>query len=256
MPVDANDPHNSCGDLPMPADMAERWRIFLVKPEMRVEEDSCPEIFEHPTLFPLQRRRELEAMIRMARSIRPRVVMEVGCDKGSGFYHWLKCLPSVVGAIACEIRGVPYLDLFAEAFPGVKLLGVEKSSLLETTRDEIAAWLGAAKLDVLFIDGSKACVERDYQLYGPMVRTGGLIFIHDVNPSHVRHGVAPAAKFFAELVAPGGKGLIVDTTELDNVPGALHQTAYDVWLRFWGPDSCGVGWVVQPGPPAGTDQVE
>jgi predicted O-methyltransferase YrrM len=254
--MNPNDPHNSCDDGPMPADMADRWRVFLVPPELRVEEDSCPELFEHPTLFPLQRRRELEAMIRMARSISPRVVMEIGADKGAGFFHWLKCLPTVRGAIACEIRGTPYIPLFATAFPGVKLLAVEKSSLLEPTRDEIAAWLGAAKLDVLFIDGNKACVERDYQLYGPMVRPGGLIFIHDVNPSHTRHGVAPAAKFFHDLAAPGGKGLIVDTSELSNVPSAMSQTAYDIWLRFWGLDSCGVGWVIKPGPPAGTDQVE
>jgi cephalosporin hydroxylase len=52
--------------------------------------DLYTEIFDHPWLFPLQRKAEMAAMMKLARSIEPKTVMEIGSDKGGSFYHWVK----------------------------------------------------------------------------------------------------------------------------------------------------------------------
>lgn len=234
-----NDPYDSCDDDPLPADLVEHWKSFLEFPEPRIAQDWCPGVFDHPVLYPLQRRREFAKMLSMARGLNPAVVMEIGADKGGSIYQWIKCLPTVRRAIACEIRGVPYANLFRSAFPQVDFMALPESSLLEANRDKIADFLGDDPIDCLFIDGCKACVDRDFTFYAPMVRPGGLVFIHDVNPDADAHEPAPAARFF-QRIEPNDKGIVVDVSELDD---PAEDTAYGRWLRFWGKSSCGFGWV-------------
>lgn len=44
------------------------------------------------------------------------------------------------------------------------------------------AWMRYASFDLLFIDGDHTltAVERDYRMYAPLVRPGGLVAVHDV----------------------------------------------------------------------------
>jgi predicted O-methyltransferase YrrM len=48
--------------------------------------------------------------------------------------------------------------------------------------EEVRKLLGKRKVDFLFLDGSHMYedVKRDFEIYAPMVRQGGLIMFHDI----------------------------------------------------------------------------
>lgn len=232
-------PIDSCCDGPMPDWLPGEWERFLASDAARPAGlDVYEDIFANGLLFPLQRKRELAAMMALARTIAPSVVMEIGADKGSSFYHWIKCQPTVTRAIAAEIRGVPYADAFRRAFPAVDVLGLAASTPKIETRDRVGQWLQKDRIDCLFLDGSKAFLHLDYDLYLPLVKPGGWIFIHDVNPDATNHQPSPPARVYESICRAAEKRLIVDTSELAE---DLPDSGYARWLQFWGRSSCGVG---------------
>lgn len=225
---------------PLPVWLEPRWREFFASEATRPDGLSLYEDVFNGSLLPLQRKAEMVRMMDMARSIAPKRVMEIGADKLGGFYHWIKCLPTVTGAIASEYRGVHCIPLFAAAFPSVQILGVEGSSYAPENVERVRQWLGAFALDCLFIDGDKDGTAKDFAAYAPMVRKGGLVFIHDVTDD-----IHPG-RFFRTLGSKYKTELIYDTSELADIEareraGLKPANSYEGWYRIWRATSCGVG---------------
>ena len=199
-------------------------------------------VFDNPVLFPLQRKRELSAMISAARLKDPQIVAEIGADKGGGLYHWCKSLDaSVARVIACEIRGTPYRKLFEKAFPEIDFLWLPQSSYSEETVDNVAGWLGDDKIDVLFIDGDKSHFDTDFYLYRPMMEKKGLVFMHDIT-DHAPGGA------YKKVLLENNYSIcnIIDKSESEESMARKDQgieatTAHERWLRIWEGRSCGVG---------------
>jgi predicted O-methyltransferase YrrM len=59
---------------------------------------------------------------------------------------------------------------------------IDGNSQLMETLDKLVDTIGCEKIDLLLIDADHRLpgVKRDYQLYAPLVREGGLIIFHDV----------------------------------------------------------------------------
>ena len=124
-----------------------------------------------------QNKEELTALLTDVSKIKPKVILEIGSWRG-----WL-------------------IETFFEAFHPEWLRGVEvdranidpemhdqfpimiADSHLEATRDKILEDLEGRKVDFLFIDGDHSYegVKRDFELYAPLVRDGGIIGFHDAS---------------------------------------------------------------------------
>jgi hypothetical protein len=195
----------------------------------------------------------------------PVTVMEIGADKGGSLYHWCQCLPTVHNVIACEIRGTPYRHEFERAFPKIKFCWTLAS---KTDHGEVLHWLKAkAKkigaeiteqiggmtiadvnslparepIDVLFIDGDKLGMLKDFDAYLPLMRKpGGIVFMHDISDDH-------PAEAFKALIRRGYKvDTIIDRSEgIDAASradrGEAPRNTHDGWLMHWRGRSCGVG---------------
>jgi predicted O-methyltransferase YrrM len=76
------------------------------------------------------------------------------------------------------------LPLFARE--GQRLRCVRGDSQADATRDAVTAMLQGRRLDLLLIDADHSLtgVSRDFALYTPLVRPGGLVALHDINPDH------------------------------------------------------------------------
>lgn len=231
-------------DDPYPEGMVDEIKRFLADDHKRRRgEDWYLDVFETQTFFPLQRRHELAEMMRRARQIRPRVVMEIGADKGGGLYHWAKCLPTVDRIIACEIRGCPYKTMFDRAFPHIDFLWLE-----DTSQDDndafVQGWLqtigGISRIDILFIDGDKTKFLEDFDAYLPLMSQDGLVFMHDVQDRLPKEA-------YETVLARGYRGeTIIDTSEsleqeVLDMQGVPPRNPYEAWLRHWKGSSCGVG---------------
>lgn len=226
-------------EQPWPDDFLEGVRRFFAADDLYpYGKDVYQHVFRDPTVFPLQRSRELGRMIRMARQIKPRRVMEIGADKGGTFYHWIKCLPKIEQAVALEIRGCPYAEEFERHFPAVRFCWIEESSHSDRARATVQSFLDGP-LDVLFLDGDKARYLDDFRAYAPLVRPGGLIFVHDIFDE-------PVAAAWETIAATHRTETIVDRSEGEEAAAREREglpvtSPHEGWLRHWRGRSCCIG---------------
>jgi predicted O-methyltransferase YrrM len=228
-------------DADFPKGMVEEIDTILAGlPSLSRGVDTYDEVYNSNFFYPLQRRVEAARMLNLARSVSPKVVCEIGADKGGGLFHWCMCLPSVKTVIAIEIRGTPYRRAFEKAFPDLEFFWGEKDSRDPLLLQQISQFLSGRPIDVLFIDGEKAMFEEDFDAYAKHMVKGGIVFVHDVCDS------APGAAF--ERLKDRGyeTSLIVDRTEVEHslrkeAIGIPPSSPHDGWLRYWKGRSCGVG---------------
>lgn len=226
-------------------------KFFALESTRKPGLDIYPSVFETALFFPLQRQRELEAMIQEARRVDPRVIMEIGADKGGGVYHWCKCLsPEII--IASEIRGTPYASRFETHFPRIQFYWMRGSRDREGFGD-LKKWLHQRMefIDVLFIDGDKDGFMEDFITYRPFMNPRGVVFLHDINILGFGHTTA-MHQAFLDLQSKGYQTReIIDVSDthrslqlekLGHPPANPHEG----WLRHWRGKSCGVGVIYMP----------
>jgi predicted O-methyltransferase YrrM len=228
-------------DDPFPIEMMGDIEAFFVNEESRFPgADIYEDVFNTAMFFPLQRRRELAAMISMARATTPRVVYEIGTCNGGGLYHWCKSIESVERVIATEIRGTPYQHEFERAFPNIDFLWIAESSYAPSSLKTIREWLAGDTIDCVFIDGDKSYFDRDFDCVLEFMSSDSVAFMHDIQD-------APCRKSFLEVISRGYKNeTIINTSEVDesfavSPAGGPPRNGYDQWLRHWHGRSCGVG---------------
>jgi len=229
------------GDDPLPAELNACFEEFFSAEESRERgQDTYDDIFTSPLLFPLQRKRELAHMMQVARDeVSPRVVFEIGADKGGGLYHWCKSLVTVERVICCEIRGTPYRHLFEDAFPNIDFLWLPQSSYSSATRLQVCDWLGDDRIDCMFVDGDKSHFDLDFFTYRSLMATGGIVFMHDIQDAYPRRG------YDISIQEPSHEEYI-NTTESDGAcerekAGTKSSSVHEDWLRHWKGKSAGVG---------------
>src|ERR1700722_6805856 len=138
-------------------------------------------------IAPLQIRSELLALAEEISSLQPRSALELGTYLGGTLF--------VLCRLAHPAALILSLDLYRGSLYGARKLvyhsflrkrqelhvitGDSHSAL---TQSGITRRLGPARLDFLFIDGDHSYegVKRDFEMYSPLVRAGGLIAFHDI----------------------------------------------------------------------------
>jgi predicted O-methyltransferase YrrM len=137
------------------------------------------------------------------RAKQPRRVLEIGTDNGGTLYllSWASAPDARV--LSVDIRDYGRLRRQLYRSFGRRQQHVEvmrADSQLETTRDAVRRHFGGASIDLLFIDGDHAyaSVRRDFELYVPLVRAGGLVALHDIvdGPENTVGGVP---RFWREI---------------------------------------------------------
>lgn len=229
-------------DSPFPVDMVSDITRFFkeVHPTLEPGRNLYDVVFSHPNFFPLQRKAEMVEMIRMARQIGPKTVMEIGSDKAGSLYHWCQCLPTVKTVIGCEVRGTPYAAQFEENFPDIHFGWTQDSMSrlgLEQVRETLIEEPFPQCIDVLFIDGDKSHFLTDFDNYLPMMNPKGIVFMHDIKDSPPRQAFEAVKKRGYETKE------IIDISDYHvlRALGREPKDAYEGWLNHWKGNSCGVG---------------
>ena len=135
----------------------------------------------------LQKPLELFAYLRFLRRLQPARLLEIGTLWGGTFYAHCAVSDPSGRMIAIDSFPRDNRTWMSERFrklarPGQKVTCVWNDSHLPETVATVAAALNGALLDVLFLDGDHSMegVQRDYELYSPLVRTRGVIALHDI----------------------------------------------------------------------------
>lgn len=168
----------------------------------------------HPFLPSNQKRAEIMKLLERLQDLKPRTLCEIGADKGGTL--------ALFGSVASRDARILSLDIkfreyHANAIPllaggNQEIKCLEADSHIHLTKSKILKWLRGQELDFLFIDGdhSYSGVKADFEMYGPLVRPGGMIAFHDIVPDYfTRFGtrtgndVGEVPRFWKEISKSG-----------------------------------------------------
>jgi predicted O-methyltransferase YrrM len=149
--------------------------VFDAAASAQLEEISIP---------PIQIRSEVISLLALLRAEQPRRVLEIGTANGGTLYLLSWACAADARILSLDIKEFEplYRRMFESFGRGSQQVSVmQADSHLEATRDAVRGYFGE-QLDFLFIDGdhSASSVQRDYELFAPLVRVGGLIAFHDI----------------------------------------------------------------------------
>jgi len=116
-----------------------------------------------------QKPSEFAELLHLVRRMKPRIVVEIGAGEGGATYGLQLAAP---GATVVSI------DMDKEV---ATILG---DSHAPATVVALRGVLGVQPIDVLFIDGDHSYdgVRADFEMYSPLVRSGGIVTFHDILP--------------------------------------------------------------------------
>jgi predicted O-methyltransferase YrrM len=142
-------------------------------------------------ITPVQYKYEILNLLAIVREIKPKTVLEIGTACGGTLFLHARTANDHALIISVDLpEGKfgggyarwrrPYYRGFAHAHQKIVLL--QKNSHDAKTFEEIKKILNGRMIDYAFIDGDHTYegVKRDYEMYSPLVRSGGIMAFHDI----------------------------------------------------------------------------
>jgi predicted O-methyltransferase YrrM len=165
----------------------------------------------HTSIAPVQNRREITLLLKRLEVERPRAILEIGVWNGGTIFLWTRVAAADATIIGVDLGGGVFgnrspLAVVCQAFTRddqqVRLLLRSDSHDPKTAR-RVQQVLDGRQLDFLFIDGDHRyeSVKRDFALYSPMVRPGGLIAFHDIVAVSEPGFVREVSEFWRDVVS-------------------------------------------------------
>lgn len=156
--------------------------------------EKIDQIFSSKDFSPLQKRSELESFMRSVASLRSGAICEIGGANGGTLAAFCEVASPDATLISIDIAYT------AARRAAHKKLARDKQQVCcfaanshdAATLERVRHVLGDRQLDVLLIDGDHSYegVKLDFEMYSPLVRTGGLVAFHDIAPdSFMRTGI-------------------------------------------------------------------
>ena len=172
----------------------------------------------------IQKVPELARLIALARALRPSAVLEIGSWRGGTLLAWCNVAAPDAVVVSVDLPaeyGTPATpeELRKLARSSQRLEVVRGDSHADETRAQVETTLRGRKVDFLMIDGDHTYdgVRRDFELYAPLVRDGGVIAFHDILPHPAVPGVE-VPRLWEELRARYEHEEFVDTADVSFGP--------------------------------------
>lgn len=133
---------------------------------------------------------EIERFCELVRAERPRAVLELGTAGGGTLFLLSDAAADDATLVSVDLppprgyRRSQALVYRAFARGRQRVVPIRGDSHDPATLERVREQLRGRDVDVLFVDGDHSAdgVARDHEMYGPLVRPGGLIAFHDVVP--------------------------------------------------------------------------
>jgi predicted O-methyltransferase YrrM len=147
--------------------------------------------FADEFMRPRQVRSEIRSALETIEELRPKHILEIGTAAGGTFFLLARAAHPEATIISLDLPGGEfgggYANWKTQVFRRAVLKGqiphfIRSDSHSIESLEQVRGILGGAPLDVLFIDGDHTYegVKRDFELYAPLVRRGGMVVLHDI----------------------------------------------------------------------------
>ncbi len=142
---------------------------------------------------PAQIQSEISGLLKIVHKTKPKMILEIGTANGGTLFLFSRIASKDATLISIDLPGgrfgggyPKWREFLYKAFalPGQKMHLLRMNSHKRETLEQVKEILGEEKLDFLFIDGDHIYegVERDFEIYSPLVRQGGIVAFHDIAP--------------------------------------------------------------------------
>jgi predicted O-methyltransferase YrrM len=202
---------------------------------------------------PWQVRSEFRQLLEAVQDLRPKTVVEIGTSNGGSLFCFARMAAHDAVLVSIDLPHgefgggyaqwrCPLYRSFASRRQHIRLLRADSHS--PATLSRLSTILGGSQVDFLFIDGdhSYAGAKQDFEIYGRLVRPGGIIAFHDI---------VPPAPVGAGREAPSGM-----TYAGGEVPSLWQELkeSFDAeeFVADWSSGSFGIGLLRQPDVKAAT----
>jgi predicted O-methyltransferase YrrM len=158
-----------------------------------------------------QKMRELTPLVSLLKRKKLHTVVEIGTMKGGTL--WLWCQLAMPDAVVISVdlpdgefgggykaKDIKRFRAYAQAEQSLQF--IRKDSHQRETRNEVAKKLNGRAVDLLFIDGDHRHrgVQKDFEMYAPFVRNGGIVLFHDILP-HPKVPICGVHRFWNKIKA-------------------------------------------------------
>jgi predicted O-methyltransferase YrrM len=140
---------------------------------------------------PIQVKEEITQLLELLRKREPRILMEIGTALGGTLFLFCQIAANDATIISIDLPHgrfgggypswkIPLYKAFAKAGQRMYLLRADSHN--PDTLRVVREILKDRRLDFLFIDGDHTYegVKKDFEMYSPLVRRGGIIAFHDI----------------------------------------------------------------------------
>ena len=181
-------------------------------------------LLKQMSIRPLQVPWEIRILLGLLWVLRPKRILEIGTAGGGTLFLFSQVADPNAIIISIDLPGGPFGGGYPEwkiplyksfkRYPSQKIFLIRANSHDTKTLNLVKKILGNHKLDFLFIDGDHTYegVKKDFEMYSPLVRKGGLIAFHDIVPGPQEY-VGEVPKFWNEIKQKYDKQRIVEIVE-------------------------------------------
>ena len=167
-----------------------------------------------------QKVREFSALVALLHKRKLSVVVEIGTLRGGTLWAWCRLAEPNALIVSIDLPGGEFgggyepdaaAILRSYAHARQELVLIRDDSHAPRTFEELEDLLAGRRVDFLFIDGDHTYrgVKRDFAMYAPLVREGGIIAFHDILP-HPGRPDCEVHVFWQELVNSRKHMMFVD----------------------------------------------
>ena len=142
---------------------------------------------------PQQVRSEILSLLTTLNKLKPKYILEIGTSRGGTLFLFSRIASEDARLISLDWDypkwRIPFYKSFASPNQQIHLIRADSHD--GRTLERIEAILDGNKTDFLFIDGDHGYegIRKDFEMYGPLVRKGGMIAFHDIVTPESRSGV-------------------------------------------------------------------
>jgi len=160
---------------------------------------------------PFQVRNEISKLLMILDEMKPKVIIEVGTGRGGTLFLFCHVATEDATIISIDLPGGKFgggypgwkIPLYKEfSLPEQRLYLLRADSHSQETLGKIKNILDGRKADFVFIDGDHTYegVKRDFEMYSPLLRSGGLLAFHDI-VVHPAESGCEVSKLWEEISA-------------------------------------------------------
>lgn len=199
-------------------------------------EDTIDYCVDRPVLM-AQARSEILQLGKTLQAFAPKRSLEIGTNYGGTLFLLCTLSPPDAKIISLDLPSGPFgggyprrkIPLFRR-FPTAdqKLHLIRADSHAPETKERVLQILEGEKLDYLFIDADHTYdgVQRDFQMYSRLVRSGGMVVFHDI-ATYNPESKCQVARFWAEIKDRYQHREIIEGLNHGSMPVAITGESMD-----------------------------